>query len=301
MCSARAAVFCLAGMFAATSGREPALVFSTLVGVADCDGIAAWQGDAYLACHSPGSRLPVSVQGEGGPPDVMSGYVLRLNLKTGKLVYATRVGGPEFSALFRIKVDEKGFAYAAGLTRSREFATTADAVQRRFGGGESDAMLVKLAPTGEVVYATYLGGSGADQGNGLHLDGQGGVFVGGTTWSNDFPGQRAHGTKGAGDAFVSHFQPGDPGSLRSVVFGGRQEEKLTGLALDGRGGIFAVGYTKSRDFPLAAPLQSALGGISDAFLTRLKLPELAISFSTYLGARATIPAGAWPWTGQGIR
>lgn len=230
----RTAALSTAVLFAAAATQEPAVIFTTFLGVADCDGVATWRGDAFLACHSPESKLPANIQGSSAAPNVMSGYVLRLNLKTGKIIYATRIGGEDFTALFRIKVDEKGFAYAAGFTKSRNFQTTPDAVQRKFGGGDSDAILVKIAPTGKVVYATLLGGSGADQGNGLELDGKGGVFVGGTTWSADFPGQRSPKAAGAGDAFVSHVKLGGTDGLRSVVFGGLQDEKLTGLAIDGR-------------------------------------------------------------------
>lgn len=143
--------------------------------------------------------------------------------------------------------------------------------------------MVKLAPRGRVAYSTLLGGSGADQGNGLELDGAGGVFLGGTTWSGDFPGQQSPGVRGGGDAFVAHLRPGDNGSLRSVVLGGSREEKLTGLAADGRGGLLAAGYTKSRDFPTGASLQPELRGVSDLFLTRLRMDDLAVTFSTYFG------------------
>lgn len=278
-----AVVFCCAYFVAADSVREPAVTSSTFLGVADCDGIAAWHGDAFLACHSPEARLPITVQGSGTASNPMSAYVLRLNPKTGKLVYAVRIGGAGVTPAFRIKVDEHGFAYITGLTGAHDFPTTPDAVQRRFAGGDSDAFLVKLNPRGQVVYATLLGGSGVDQGNGLELDGQGGVFIGGTTASNDFPGQSGSRSAGHGDAFVSYLRPGDRLSLRTAVFGGAEEEKLTGLAADGRGGLFAVGYTKSKDFPAINPIQADLRGVSDLFLTRLRVRDLALVFSTFLG------------------
>jgi Beta-propeller repeat len=168
-----------------------------------------------------------------------------------------------------------------GFTKLRDFPTTPNALQRQFGGGDSDAFL--LAPGGQVVYATFVGGSGADQGDGLELDSNGGAFVAGTTWSNDFPGQPSTRVTSGGDAFVSYFQPDRTGTLRSVVFGGQQQEKLTGIARDERGGLFAVGYTKSKDFPTIHPIQSELRGVSDMFLTRLAVPSLTVTFSTFFG------------------
>jgi hypothetical protein len=276
--------FCCAVLAATVAAAQPPKVtFSTFLGVADCDGVAVWHGDAFLACHSPESRLTAEVQGPTSAPNGMSAYVLRLNVKTGKLVYASRIGGSDFTGAFRIKVDQQGSAYVVGFTKAHDFPTTPDAVQRQFAGGDSDAFLVKVTPTGKVVYATLLGGSGADQGNGLELDGQGGVFVGGTTWSSDFPGQKDPHSGGGGDAFVSYLRPSDPSSLRTIVFGGTQEEKLTGLVADRRGGLFAVGYTQSKDFPAVAAIQTELRGVSDLFLTRLRVADMTISFSTYFG------------------
>ena len=210
----------------------------------------------------------------------MSAYAVRLHVKTGKRVYMTQIGeGHAFTAAFRVKVDAQGSAYVAGFTKEHAFPTTPDAVQKIYGGGDSDAFLVKVSPKGKIVYSTLLGGSGADQGNGLELDGAGGIFVGGTTWSADFPGAK-RAAVGA-DAFVAHFRPGDPTSLETIVFGGSGEEKLTGLASDRHGGLFAVGYTKSTDFPVVKPVQGSLKGVSDLFLTRLV--DMSTTFSTYFG------------------
>ena len=106
--------------------------------------------------------------------------------------------------------------------------------------------------------------------------------MGGTTTSADFPGQSSSGRSNA-DAFISSWRLSDTATHQSVVFGGSSEEKLTGIALDGKGGVYAVGYTKSDDFPVQDPVQSDLRGVSDLFLARLQVSSLTISFSTYLG------------------
>src|SRR6266571_8365209 len=123
--------------------------------IADCDDVAFGpEGDLYLACHSPEDRLQIAVKGTKAVPDEMDGYVLRFNPRTGKLIYATRIGGSSIDAALRVKVDRAGFAYATGLTKSGDFPVTADALQAKFGGGDSDAFLVKLAPDGQIAYAT---------------------------------------------------------------------------------------------------------------------------------------------------
>ena len=273
---------CCAALAIAADEQQPAVTLTTYLGVDDCDSVAVWRGEAFLACHSAESHLPVRVVGATARPDLMGAYVLRLDLDRGRLVYATRIQAHGSTAALRIKVDAGGFAYLTGLTKGTGFPVSGDAVQPRFAGGGSDAFLVRLSPRGRIVYSTFLGGRGDDLGNALELDGDGGVLVGGTTTSDDFPGQSRSRSRDA-DAFISRIRLSDAASLRSVVFGGSAEEKLTGIAIDGKGGVFGVGYTKSDDFRTLHPIQSRLRGTSDLFLTRLSISELAVTFSTYLG------------------
>ena len=273
---------CCVALAAAASPMKPVVTWSTHLGVADCDDSALWRGDLFLACHSPESSLPVRVTGSQGPEGIMAAYVLRVDLNQGRLVYATRVAADALTAALRITTDENGRAFVTGLTKGPGLPVTDDAVQPRFGGGESDAFLFAISPDGTVAYGTFLGGAGDDVGNALELDGSGRALVGGTTTSADFPGRSSSVTRRA-DAFISSWRLSDPASLRSIVFGGSSEEKLTGIALDGKGGLFAVGYTKSNDFPVHDPVQSDLRGGSDLFLARLQASDLAIAFSTYLG------------------
>jgi hypothetical protein len=141
---------------------------------------------------------------------------------------------------------------------------------------------VKLAPDGKIAYTTLIGGSGDEVGNGLDLDGSGNVYAGGTTSSSNFPTGRIAKKSADADAFVCKMRLED-GISTCRVFGGAQEEKLTGVALDGTGGIYAVGYTRSPDFPARDPVQAALSGTSDLFLTRLAVSDLQIMFSTFFG------------------
>jgi hypothetical protein len=242
--------------------------------IADCDDVAFGPaGDLYLACHSPTDRLPIDVRGAPAIAGEMDGYVLRFSPRNGKLIYATRLGGSSFDAALRVKVDKAGFAYTTGLTRSSDFLRTKPK-------GGSDAFLVKIAPSGEIASATRIGGSNDDMGNGLDLDDEGNVYLGGTTSSTDFPAQRR---PSAADAFLCRVRLNAGTSC--VVLGGAHEEKLTGIALDRRNGLYAVGYTRSAGFPTRRPVQPSLAGPGDLFLTRVALPALELSFSTFFGGR----------------
>ncbi|HTP31828.1 MAG TPA: SBBP repeat-containing protein [Candidatus Acidoferrales bacterium] len=244
----------------------------------DCDDVAADADSLYFACHSahaPGKAPAI-------PPN-MDAWVARLDRRTGKLLYLTQLGGKGVDVADRVKVDNRGHAYVTGFTGSRDFPITANAVQRVYGGGESDAFLAEMDPAGRILYSSYIGGSQADQGNGIALAPNGDLWIAGTTWSSDFPNvKQRFGSRGKGDLFVVRLKPEDAAVHSAMLLGGSSPEKLTGIAIGGSS-VFVTGYTESADFPVLRPLQARLGGSSDAFLVALRYGLDSIMFSTYLG------------------
>jgi len=86
-----------------------------------------------------------------------------------------------------IAVDSLGAAYITGSTDSTDFPL-ANPIQAANGGGLDDVFVTKLNPAGTaLVYSTYLGGTGDDQGVGIDVDGTGSAYVTGRTDSTNFP------------------------------------------------------------------------------------------------------------------
>jgi Beta-propeller repeat len=256
--------------------------------VDDCDDITVdADGYLYLACHSLSNDFPGSKSRDNShDADRMDAYVSKIDPVAGKVIYTTRLGGNKWDGAIRIEVDQQGNAYVAGFTESSNFPTTSNAFRRAYIGGKSDAFLVKLKADGAIEYSSFFGGSDADQGNGLALDKAGNVYLAGTTWSDDLPGIEtgsANKNSGKGDGFVAVWKLDQPSTLRVKYVGGREVEKITGIALDNSGSLFISGFTQSPDFPLQAALQKKLYGKHDAFLTKLKLTDLSYGFSTFIG------------------
>jgi Beta-propeller repeat len=252
----------------------------------DCDDITVdAAGYIYLACHSLSNDFPGSGQRDNSQDaDRMDAYVTKIDPVAGKVIYTTRLGGSKWDGATRIEVDQQGNAYVAGFTESPNFPTTSNAFRREYIGGKSDAFLVKLKADGEIEYSTFFGGSEADQGNALALDKAGNVYLAGTTWSDDLPGiETGSENSGKGDGFVAVWKLDQPSTLRVKYIGGREAEKVTGIAFDNSGNLFISGSTQSPDFPLQTALQKKLNGKSDAFLTKLKLTDLSYGFSTFIG------------------
>jgi len=145
-------------------------------------------------------------------------FVTKLNFPGSALIYSTLVGGAFTDSPAGIAVDTSGDAYVTGYTQSNNFPT-ANAVQASYTGGTCgthpcpDAFITEVNPQGTaLVYSTYLGGSGANWGNGIALDSSTNAYVVGTTTSSNFPAialsyQNAPGnTTGLGQAFVSMLE-----------------------------------------------------------------------------------------------
>src|ERR1017187_4977753 len=279
---------CLA-FLAAAAVNAPEMTFLAYLGGSgtdDCDGIALDSaGDIYLACHSDSPDFPHLPPKTAPPSDAaMDAVVVKIEARTGRLVWATRTGGSAWDAAGDLEVARDGSIYVLGATRSADFPTTPDAVQRRFGPPR-DVVLLQLDPNGKIVYSTLLGGSKNDEATGLAVADDGTVFIGGVTMSEDFPGGRAaqFGPGGRPDAFIARLRPGDPNSLQTVLLGGKNMDHISSVALDKSGNLFASGWTSSPDFPLKNPVQPRFGGGIDAFLVKLRVSDWSLLFSTYLG------------------
>jgi uncharacterized protein (TIGR03437 family) len=94
-----------------------------------------------------------------------------------------------------VATDRSGNTYLTGITNLTTLPVTSNAVQPQLAAGQcffpffgyncGDAFVIKLDPTGAIVYATYFGGNGTDSGDAIAVDPQGNVYVAGVTSAND--------------------------------------------------------------------------------------------------------------------
>ncbi len=133
-----------------------------------------------------------------------------------------------------------------------------------------------------LSYASYLGGSAADNAFGVAVDSQGNFFACGQTASVNFPlSNAADATFADTEAFLAKFTPA--GALVfSTFFGGGGGDLANDAAADAQGNVYITGVTSSSNLPARLPLFPNLGGASDAFLAKFS-PQGVIVYSTYLG------------------
>jgi uncharacterized repeat protein (TIGR01451 family) len=266
-------------------------------------------GDLVLESAGQSVRLkrPVMYQEmSGGKLEVAGGYVLRKNGRVGVrvgaydrskrlvidpvLVYSTYLGGNGSDYGHAIAVDADGSAYVAGFTESSDFPAEGASSDSALGG-TMDVFVTKLNPAGTALeYSTYLGGTGRDGAYGVAVDTNKNAYLMGFTESADFPtsnGAFDTSLGGTHDCFVTKLGP--TGALvYSTYLGGsaieNQGAASGGIAVNNAGNAFVCGLTTSVDFPTTTgAYDRSMGGITDAFVTRLNANGSALVYSTYLG------------------
>jgi hypothetical protein len=210
------------------------------------------------------------------------------------LSYSTYLGGNDTDSGSGIAVDRRGNIYVTGFTTSTDFPTK-NALDSTLGGN-LDAFVTKLNSTAagdtSVVYSTYLGGNGEENGNGIAVDNRGNVYVTGITRSGDFPTTEnafARTLGGPSDAFVSKLSAAGNSLLYSTYLGGSSgngNDFGNGIAVNNRGNVYVTGETYSTDFPIQNAYDSQLDGLNDGFVTKLNPAAsgaASLIYSTYLG------------------
>jgi Beta-propeller repeat/IPT/TIG domain len=195
--------------------------------------------------------------------------------------------------------DAQGNIYLAGTTQSPNFQVKA-AVQNHFAGG-SDVFVTKLDPSGNIVYSTYFGGSGADIATAMAVDPQGGVYVTGTTTSTDFPttpgvySSSVPPPSGGAPFVIFLFKLNPDGSVGYATYFSNSQTPPGAIAVDRAGSAYLTGLSYGgivttpgayRTSCTCIPPSSFFSffALNDAYVTRFDPTGSALIFSTYLGA-----------------
>jgi len=251
------------------SPQGDSLLYSTYFGGSGDD--RAWDidvdesGNAYITGRTESAQdfpLVNAFQTQHGAD--LDAFVAKLNSEGNMLLYSSYLGGDDDDVGASIAVDSSGAAYVTGYTYSDDFPTVQPLqLSRDFN---RDVFISKVAPAGnELVYSTYLGGSHWDEGRGIAVDEAGNAYVAGFTLSENFPVLDSMLYTGDyWDAFILKLNSAGNSLGFSSYFGGAEDDRALGIALDSVGGIYVTGYTQSDDFPVLNPLQDTLGGSADA-------------------------------------
>jgi uncharacterized protein (TIGR03437 family) len=222
-------------------------------------------------------------------------FITKWSADGHQLLYSTYLGGSSYEYATAIALDRTGNIYVTGFTASPDFPVTDGAVRATLGG-TYNAIVVKISADGQqLLYSTYLGGSGHDSARALAIDQGDNVYVTGYTDSPDFPvthdalqaklSQTCHGNSKTGDAFISELASRDGALLYSTYLGGSCADLGTAIAVDNNGSIYIAGITSSADFPVTdgAITGRYSGGNNTGFLAKLIRGGRTSAYATFLG------------------
>jgi hypothetical protein len=302
------------------------LVYSTYIGGVDKDranDIAVDSaGNAYIVGETESPDFPVQVGRTTTPFQPFAGgsqdaFILKLNPTGTQIDYASYLGGTGYERGSGIALDSNGSAYITGQTTSIGLGTAGVFQQNTDPTNGSDAFVAKVNATGnQLLYFTYIGGPGFEEGIGIDVDGTGNAYISGTTQSSGLATSGAYQRNlvGSSDAFVSKINPDASQQLYFSYLGGGGGDVAGGIAVDSTGAAYVTGITPSADFPTGQNLASGQirnfaeptfqseyqGGAFDAFVTKFNPNGQSLAYSTFLGGTGNEGVAFLPLTASTI-
>jgi hypothetical protein len=251
-------------------------------------------GDTYVTGSTNTYNFPIT-QGSylatnTAPQNASIGFVSKFST-AGNLDYSTYFYGSSGNpvSIAAIAVDGTGAAYITGSAQSDgTFPVTSTSICNPAvsGFGCSYGFVTKFDPSGTtLLYSTFLGPNNYANPQAIVLDANNDAYVlTGTTSSLYQTTDPIEAYAGSTDLLVVELDPLASTQLFSTYLGGSQINAGSGMALDGNGNLYLLGFTNSTDFPVTAgAFQSQLAGGNDAFISKISTgsaPSVALSPST---------------------
>jgi hypothetical protein len=272
------------------------LLYCGYIGGSDIDageGIAVDSaGNAYVTGYSLSTQasFPVLTGPDLTQNDNYDAFIAKVNASGTALLYCGYIGGSDIDAGEGIAVDGSGNAYVTGYSLSAQasFPVLSGPDLTYNGGG--DAFIAKVNASGTaLLYCGYIGGSSDDSSYGIAVDGSGSAYVTGDTESTEATFPLFYGPdlthNGNNDAFVAKVNASGTALLYCGYIGGSQNDYGYGIAVDGSGNAYAVGYTSSTEptFPVLYGPDLTHNGSFDAFVAKVNASGTTLLYCGYIG------------------
>jgi uncharacterized protein (TIGR03437 family) len=230
-----------------------------------------------------------------GVPSGGSAFITKIASDGGSLIFSTLFGGTCGTVGQAVAAKPDGEAWIVGETAAPDLPITASALQPQFGGGYVDGFIARFSADGGLAYASYLGGKGFDAIDGIALDGNENVYLGGVSDGLSQPASAGAFQSdvylrciilGIGPvqfideavAFVAKLNPDASAITKLTYLGGGCAGGMK-VAVDATGAPSFAG--SSGNFPTVSPFQIAAGG---GVLGKLTPDFTQLTFSTYFDA-----------------
>lgn len=272
---------------------DPVIYSTYLGGIGEDDNyegiVIDAAGNAYVTGMTISSDFPATVGAyDTSPNGNWDIFVTKVSPTGTDLVFSTFLGGMMNDDGDGIAIDAEGSVYVTGDTWSTDLPVTGGVYDCTYNTN-GDVFVAKIDSLGEnLLYLTYLGGTGNEYGDGLTVDASGNAYVTGYTTSTDFPTSGgAYDTthNGSADVFVTKIDATAQNILYSTFLGHSGDEVGFSIVLDAANHAVVTGYTTSAGFPTVPGSYDTTynGGTYDAFVFKIDGAGTGLSFSTFLG------------------
>ena len=293
----------------AVTAPELTLSFSGFIGGSQFDSVrdvaVDSQGNMYLTGGTSSPDFPVTpgayqTTHNPGTPDapgisLFDVFVVKLD-STGKILWSTFLGGPNYDRAYAIEVDREGYVYVAGRA-GRGFPVTPGAFQTSFMGGQEaafygpqDGFIAKLSPDGSrLVWASYFGTADPSIVRDLAVNQQGEVYIASGHTSGAYPtsveGAFNNAAAGDKDAVVAKLKADGSAVLWASYLGGSSwESNENSVRLDAAGNPYVLLTTESTDIPTTVDVYDrTYGGDQDFYVARLTPDKGNLVWGSFLG------------------
>jgi uncharacterized protein (TIGR03437 family) len=195
-------------------------------------------------------------------------FVAKLDPSGTQVLYRTMLAGTSEDRGKSIAIDSSGNAYVLGGTNSPNFPVTSGAAQGAYAGPPAagypestgffgDLFIAKLDPSGNVLYATFLGGPDVDVPGRIRVDAAGNAYVSGFSDSRfpTTPGSYSSSSSTYGGVVAKINPAGTQVIWSTYVSGGGTAEidvdasanvyagsgaNLTKLSADGKSALYTI-------------------------------------------------------------
>jgi hypothetical protein len=217
----------------------------------------------------------------GGMAD---GFLMTISPDDFTIQYSTYLGGSTLDAMGRVSLDPNGDILVSGTTDSDDFPVTVDSFQDTNPGDERVGAVAKFSGSGELLWATMLGGFDMDDIFGMSVDPSGNVLLVGRTWSPDFPvtpdAAQVEYSYVEVDGFMTILAPDGASLVYSTFYGRDGWDSLLQVDAAPDDLLMITGFVTTEGFETLNPIQADYMGESDlVIILHGTDPEIV----TYLG------------------
>ena len=204
------------------------------------------------------------------------------------LEYSSYLGGSSIDSADALAIDGGGNVITVGYSQSADYPVTVGAYDIT-PNGSTDVVVTSFDSTGTTInWASYLGGSAADSGLAVAVDGSNAVYVASQTQSGDFPtspGAYDTSLTGSADVAVSKLTSNGSTLAYSTYLGGSgNNDYARSIAIDGSGNAVVAASTDSSNWPTTAgAFDTSFNGGYDAYVTKVNATGTGLVWSTVIG------------------